>query len=709
MKSLLTDGGPRLSRRHFLERSTQSLAAAAFMGPMRKMGLSAAPGPALRLVQDGDSIRCLARKVSVCLIPASAIGGEGETKSPVDFRQDEVSKIERHFHLGEWEIRDRIEQVTPGLFVWHRAWKNVSAQVAQGDFCMEVESGYSPQFFLIPGASYNGNPEHGRTAPQGLTLDGSPWIFSVYRSTVPAGTYSEGAGWSIFLFAAAQRPSIDCACSLAQRNDQIVHRLLWPGRDNVSDRATISQCETAPIGSGESFETVSYLVLWPAAEPRKSWSKGLDTAWQLNRHDMKAWYPPRRLWELGIQFAQESLWYEEPDFVGFNLGLSPAKSGWQQQRKARFEIGWCGQNASLGAAMLQDYLWNKNPESLRKGMRALDFWAENGRLKCGLFYTHFDLKLGAAKWAYYNPAFLGRPAGPSDKFVDTCNLGYGAYFYLLASELAEKCGSAKPAWRQLGLDTCNFFVEHALADGTFGKAWSLDGQCLDEGATTGAYLIWPLLKAYRMTGQARYLAASRRAFRTYVDRDLSQLGCWGGSLDEACIDRESCQPLLLTALDLYEITGEKQYLRDAEMAGYYLASWQWHYSIPFADGSHLAETKYDSFAGSSNSVKWPNLDPWGAFLALGWMRLAKATGNNLWRDRGVQSFKQATTAISDGYLVINGRRRPPGSQNETVALSINKPCGRGTDSDYTDWLVAWPSAFRLITLMHWSKWADFDA
>jgi hypothetical protein len=415
------------------------------------------------------------------------------------------------------------------------------------------------------------------------------------------------------------------------------------------------------------------------------------------------------LWELGIQFAQESLWYEEPDFVGFNIGLSRTKDGWQQQPKARFESGWCGQNASFGAAMLQDYLWHKNPESLRKGMSALDFWAENGRLKCGLFYTHFDVKLGAQKWAAFNPTFLGRTAGPSERFLDTCNLGYGAYFYLLASELALKCGSSKPAWRQLGLDTCNFFVEHALADGTFGKAWSLDGHCLAADGTTGAHLIWPMLKAYRMTGDARYLTVARRAFRAYVDRDLNQVHCWGSAIDQDCIDRESGQPLLLAALDLYEITGEKQYLRDAETAGYYLASWQWHYSAPFPAGSQLVETKYDIFAGTSVSVKGPSLDPWGEFLALGWMRLAKATGNDTWRDRGIQSFRQATIGISDGYLILNGMKRPAGSQNEFMRLAIGKPCGRTMESNYSDWLVAWPSALRLITLMHWSQWTDFAA
>jgi hypothetical protein len=719
VKQPVTESFERLSRRDFLEKSTQSLAAAALIGPIRKMGLAVGTGPALKLEQDGSSIRCVAGKTSVCFIPASGAGSGGEAKTAAVFERTETSRIDRRFQISEWEIRDEVEQVTPGLFAWHRIWKNTSAQALPADLCMEAESSYSPQFFLIPGASYNGNPEHGRTAPQGLTLDGSPWVFSAYRSTVPGATYSEGAGWSMFLFAAAQRPSLDSACSLVSKNNHMVHRLLWPGRDNSPGRpgrennsvtpATISQCGTMPIEAGASFESRSYLVICPAVEPRKSWSKGLDAAWSTNRHDIVPWFPPHRLWELGIQFAGNSLWHEEPEFVGFSTGLSRKQDSWEQRPIAQYEIGWCGQNASLGTAMLQDYLWNQNPESLRKGTRALDFWAENGRLKCGLFYTHYDVKLGAARWASYNPTFLGRAADPAERFVDTCNLGYGIYFYLMASELAEKCGTAKPAWRQMGLDACNFFVEHALADGTYGKAWSLEGRCLAEGATTGAHVVWGMLKAYRVTRDARYLASARRAFRTYVDRDLSQLDCWGSAIDADAIDRESGGPMLLAALDLYEITGEKQYLRDAELAGYYLASWQWHYSVPFPAESQLTKTKYDIFAGTSISVRGPGLDPWGAFLALGWLRLAKATGNGLWRDRGIQSFNQTTIGISDGTLVINGLTRPVGSQNESMRLSIEKPCGRGMTGDYNDWLVAWPTGLRLITLMHWSKWTDFGA
>jgi hypothetical protein len=357
--------------------------------------------------------------------------------------------------------------------------------------------------------------------------------------------------------------------------------------------------------------------------------------------------------------------------------------------------------------LLQDYIKNQNQDSLTKAEKALDFWAENGRLPCGLFYTHWDAKLGASRWGPHNPEFLGRPAEPGEQFLDTNNLGFGAYYYLLAAELAEKIGLQKPLWRQLGLDMCDFFVQNALPEGTFGKAWSLEGECLQPGFTTGAHILWPMVKAYEMTRDEQYLETARRAFRTYVDRDLDQFMCTGGALDADTIDREAGVPLLIAAMDLYEVTGSKAYLRDAELAAYYLASWQWHYAIPFHPESPLNELNYDWFAGTGITVMAQAQDPWGSLWAYAWMRLAEATGNEIWKDRAIQCFNQGTLGISDGTLVFNGHRRPAGSQSESYNCRPIASDGRRFYANCRDWLVAWPAAHRLTTLMNWPNWEDF--
>lgn len=693
-----------LSRRRFIELSAKSVSTVALLGSLPGLDFSRLGSASLRLVRHGHTIRCLAGKTAVCSIPPSAIV-EGGPESDVAFEPGEGSRIRRTFRVGAWRVRDEIAQDTPGVFKWRRSWENTSAQPVDADLHLEAESAYAPGFYLIPGASYNGN-DHARTSAPGLAKDGVPWIFSSYRATVPGATYSEGGGWSMFLFADARQPSLDSACSLVLRDDRIAHRLFWPVRDNIPNRFSSRGVRNhLPIDPGESFAVVSYLVVCPSPDPHRAWRNGLDVAWRQNRHDIRAWFGPPRLWKLGLQFARESLWYDQSDFTGFNIGLVRKGDAWQQRGEVKYEIGWCGQNAALGTAFVQDYIWNKNEDSRHVGFKALDFWADHGRLDCGLFYTNYDLKLGAHRWAAYNPTFLGRKAKPGEKWVDTCNLGWGAYYYLFASELAGQCGRPRPTWRNFGLDTCNFFVAHALEDGTFGKAWSLEGKCLAKGATTGAHILWPMLKAYRMTHDESYLRVARRAFQTYVDRDLDQLHCTSGALDADTIDRESCVPLLFAALDLHEITGERRYLRDAEMAGYYLATWQWHYSVAFPEGSDLAKTHYDIFGGTDISILGPGLDPWGELIALGWLRLWKATGKDIWRDRGVLTFRQGTIGISDGSLVLNGLVRPAGSQTEAIGLGLSG-AERG---QYRDWLVAWPSAHRLTTLMHWRNWADFGA
>ena len=82
---------------------------------------------------------------------------------------------------------------------------------------------------------------------------------------------------------------------------------------------------------------------------------------------------------------------------------------------------------------------------------------------------------------------------------------------------------------------------------------------------------------------------------------------------------------------------------------------------------------------------------------------------NIWRDRAVQCFNQGSIGVSDGSLVLKGARRPAGSQNEGYSLRLRTEDGRRLGGDFYAWLVAWPSAHRLITLMHWPRWQDFEA
>ncbi len=64
--------------------------------------------------------------------------------------------------------------------------------------------------------------------------------------------------------------------------------------------------------------------------------------------------------------------------------------------------------------------------------------------------------------------------------------------------------------------------------------------------------------------------------------------------------------------------------------------------------------------------------------------------------------------ISDGSEVVHGVKRPVGIQAEAYRCFLRTADGKRLYCDCAEWLVAWPAAHRLITLMSWSNWKDFE-
>ena len=595
-----------------------------------------------------------------------------------------------------WTAHDRIARTGPRQFHCERTWHNTTSQPQEVVLSCELQHPGADPFYMIPAVSYNGNQWGGGQEPKGLRDEFSTppgmWVFGGDRASVPACTISESDGYAVALYDTPEDAS-HSGCALQPVADGITHWLKWPLQEQprtyrARDAYAAAIRSTLHLAPGESCTRNFFVAINSAPEPRQGYPVILDDAWTSFHHRVPARYTPQQLWSLGIRFAKESLWVEADEFVGFSIGLTLRSGAWVQHPHRRYEIGWCGQNAGWAAMLLQDYLWHGDEDSWQRGARVLDFWATHGQFDNGLFYTHFEEKL----------------AGIENPDLDTCNLGHGAYHFLLASELAEKAGRPRPLWREVGLGACDFFGRHALPNGKLGRVWKADGQVKDPDGTIGCSMVWPLCKAYQMTGKVGYLQTAERAFRAYADDDLDKMRCTAGALDTDCIDKETAFPLLIAGLDLHEITGEAYYLGQAERAAYYLASWQWHYSIGYPPGTPAADMHYDTFGGTSVSVQHHHLDPWAALIALGWLRLSRATGKSIWRERATAAWCQATIGVSDGSLVLKGVVRPAGGQDE----GFYHTRWGGPPGGVSDWLVAWPSAFRLITLHHWSHWDDLE-
>ncbi len=435
---------------------------------------------------------------------------------------------------------------------------------------------------------------------------------------------------------------------------------------------------------GEEFKVNAWIVLSETQENHYSIKHFLDLAWQIKKDKIIPSKTVEEIWDLGVRYAKESLWAEDGSYEGFSIGLHLYDGKWEQRRRWKYEAGWCGQNISLANSLLIDYLMNADSSSLEKAIKTLDTWSEKTILPNGLMRTHYDYILGLST---------------NQERLDACNLGTAARNYFDAFELAKNCGYDRPQYKSLALGICDFMREDQQASGRYGKAWNIEGECIDREGTIGAFLIMPMLKASEVTGNNVYLESARKAYNYYMNNFKENGYTSAGALDTYCIDKESAITLLRSSIELFEMTDSLSYLDDAEAVSWYLSTWMWHYEASYDINSDFERYNWSTMGGTSVSVQHHHLDPYALFWVSEWFRLSQLTGNNIWKEKAMVIWHNGCQLVSDGNLKIHGFIRPVGSQNEGF-INCN---WRGEPGTVNDWLVAWPTAFRLETLrkMDW--------
>ena len=176
-----------------------------------------------------------------------------------------------------------------------------------------------------------------------------------------------------------------------------------------------------------------------------------------------------------------------------------------------------------------------------------------------------------------------------------------------------------------------------------------------------------------------------------------------GALDSNCIDKESAAPLLRATLRAYEATQDSKYLEYSEEVAYYLATWQYHYSVGFPKDSQLARLKVDTYGSTAVSAAHNALDHYGIYYIPEYLKLAQLTGNDMWRQRARAIWYNGIQLLSDGTLVISGRVRPAGSQDE----SFRHTRWVRTDNKMfvsSEWCTVWQGTFRHLVLELLEDW-----
>ncbi len=611
--------------------------------------------------------------------------------------------------------QDRFTALEDGAWLWERRADSPTAQMR-----MEFDTAAPAEFTMIPAVSYNGNGWGDSPEYVGDKDGDVPWTFAWHRCTIPACTYSEWEDWSAALMAA---PGDAVSCSQWREGDHTRHALVWPEQEGP--RVLMRHYWDGPyMGKMEPRRDFKAIIqVSQGGAPKKRYRALLDFAWRYYGHALQPSMCADDLYRFGIAYFK-TLWTgEKSGFCAFNRGLQwyPSTCFYAKRDEIQYEIGWVGQNASISCALLWESLRSGDKDARDKAISVLDSWVKFARLPNGLMLIKFDkapqeVPGGAAPDGEpeeradttYMPETAMWRGGVREFHIDACNLGGAAQGFFEAEELVNRAGISRPEYREMAMGICDFARRAQKKDGSFAKSWNREGQITREGGTVGCFLIPPLLTAYRLTGDGSYLDSAVRAFAFYY-KELDENGfTTAGALDTYCIDKESSSPLLAAALALYRVTGENGYLEAAENIAWYLSTWMMHYTVDYPAGSLLREINFDTLGMTAVSTAHNAIDQYALHDVLSFLELAKYTGNNQWKERALAFWCSTTQLVSDGTLCVAGRVRPAGTQDEAV---FHTRWGRKTLAPFqpSQWLVAWPCAFRMEILRTLKDWSELDA
>lgn len=580
-----------------------------------------------------------------------------------------------------------------GLFRLRREWTNLANHTRHIRTVLRVETLFTPKRYLIPCVSVNGNEFGEGGEPKGYAHEGKPWIFAYDRCSIPACTLTENAELALSLFASADDvTSLESACSLYPSKDgkhfvQEIHHPVVEGPLCYSKRDgyTPGYSGLVTLCGGETFTIEAYLLLSCPRWENYGICDTLDAALTLFPPVTPTSLPPKKqIWDDSLLFA-ESLLRSFEGKKAFHIGFLPdGKGGFDYRSDDCYQLAWCGQNVLLCRMMIEDFRRTGRRDRLQTALSVLDDRLSCCVSPCGLIAQ--QLRDGKNLLSACS---------------DTCNLGYGAYELLRVGEDLRKLNVDGERYLNAGFGVCDFFVQHFSDEFGFGKLWRHDGVCLETGGTIGAFLIPALLKAYELSGREDYLSTAKKGMRFYMRRDLDRFVSTAGALDTCCVDKETSAPLIMAGVMLYRLTNDRIYLQYAQKAAYYFTSWMYHYQPHYREDSEVVRYGVCLRGLTSVSAQHHHLDVYASLVVPYLRELADLSGDEAWRERAELMWQAAIQYIGDGTREIHGVVRPVGSQNEAVFQcnwSFGWPGATFERGALNDWLVAWPSAFRLSVL-----------
>ncbi len=201
-----------------------------------------------------------------------------------------------------------------------------------------------------------------------------------------------------------------------------------------------------------------------------------------------------------------------------------------------------------------------------------------------------------------------------------------ALYYLFKA--LEEIPGAPAHWRSGAIRTADVFLSLQREDGNCGYAFSTaEPKVADWDGFAGCWIGAAFAMAGRVTGDARYLEAARKAAEFYHG-PVQNLNVCGTPMDTwKAPDQEGNLAFMKLVRLLHEESGDIRYLAMLEDAAHYEYLWRYGFrAIP--EIMPLYGSSWNSCGGSVTSVSNPHIHPMGVLVTPELYYLAEQTGDS---------------------------------------------------------------------------------
>ncbi len=253
--------------------------------------------------------------------------------------------------------------------------------------------------------------------------------------------------------------------------------------------------------------------------------------------------------------------------IPFRLRLPEGRL--EDAEKINYQMGFVGQQLPLAYHLLRYGLINHNMVIKSKGEAMVDFWAANSPTDEGLPRTWYN--------TFPEPHWRRR----NTYMRVACDGMVGA---LMAWDIMQKYGQAKPEWIEFCKGFGNWLVKHQNMDGSWYREYNWDSTPAYMGKGNTTHPIRFLIDLSKATGNERYLDAALKAGEfcwSTVHQAFSYVG--GAVTNPNIIDKEAGYMAMDAFLALWDITGRKKWLDAAAQAGDFTETWTYCWNIPIPE------------------------------------------------------------------------------------------------------------------------------